>query len=171
MNPYGNIASGLNPTTSGITESSLNGLLSDTEQSVLNSNHNSDSILASLYGNDSPEQALAWLKNNNPELYYQLLIERDNNRLEWERYKEYQKDYYSTQKESLLKAGLNPWLALQNFGSIGTGSVSNSIGSLANGSSTLKAQREAKESDLLKGIGVAGVGLIGAIIGLLMMAL
>lgn len=170
MNPFGNMASGLNPTTSGIQQSDLNGVLSDTESSILNSNYNRDSLLSALYNNDSPEASLEWLKNNNPELYHQLILERDNNRLEWERYKDFQKDYYSIQKESLEKAGLNPWLALQNFGSIGTGSVS-SINGLNQGSSTLKAQREAKESELLKGVGVAGVSLIGAILGLMMMVL
>lgn len=135
------------------------------------SNDQSDTVLSSLYANDSPEDALKWLKLNNPELYYELVLQRDNNRLEWERYKDYQRNYYDLQKESLRKAGLNPWLALQNFGSIGTGSVGGSIGSMSNPTSTIKAQREAKDSDLLKGVGVAGIGLIGAILGLLIAAL
>lgn len=133
------------------------------------SNSESDSVLASLYSSDTPEGALQWLKVNNPEVYYQLMAERAQNKAFWDDYKKYQEDYYSIQKESLLKAGMNPWLALQNFGSIGTGTVGSSSG--VNATNTLKAQREAKASDLLKGVGVAGLGLIGAILGLLMAAL
>lgn len=123
-------------------------------------------LQASLQANDSPEEALQWIKENNPELYYQLLLDRDNNRLEWERYRDYQRDYYSLMKTSLENAGMNPWLALQNFGSIGTGSV----GSISTGSATntLKAQREAKKSELtgkLAGGVIAGIaGIIGALI-------
>lgn len=133
------------------------------------SNAESDSVLASLYASDTPDGALQWLKANNPEVYYQLLAERSQNQAFWDDYKKYQEDYYSIQKASLKKAGMNPWLALQNFGSIGTGSVGSS--SAVNPTNTLKAQREAKSQELLKGVGVAGIGLIGAILGLLMMAL
>lgn len=129
----------------------------------------SNDLLGSLQINDSPEEALQWIKENNPELYYQLLLDRDNNRLEWERYRDYQRDYYSLMKTSLENAGMNPWLALQNFGSIGTGSV----GSISTGSATntLKAQREAKNAELAgKGIGALG-SIIGAIIGALIVSM
>lgn len=130
---------------------------------------NSDTYLNLLQAHDSPEDALAWLKGNNPEVYYQLLAERDQNRAFWEEYKKYQENYYSTQKESLLKAGMNPWLALQNFGSIGTGTVGSS--SSVNPTNTLKAQREAKSYELGgKAIGAVGA-VIGAVIGALVMAM
>lgn len=132
--------------------------------------NNSNDLMGALQNNASPEDALEWLRINNPELYAQLILERDNNRIEWERYADYQKNYYLTQKESLEKAGLNPWLALQNFGNIGTGSVS-SINSLNSGSSTLKAQREAKNAEIGgKAIGAVG-SIIGAIIGALIVAM
>lgn len=125
----------------------------------------SDDLQGALQNNDSPEEALQWLKSNNPELYYQLLADRDNNRLEWERYADYQRNYYSLMKESLEKAGMNPWLALQNFGSIGTGSV----GSISTGSATntLKAQREA----MIGKLGTGTIAAISAIIGALIVAL
>lgn len=137
-------------------------------EASLNSNQQ-DSILASLYSSDTPEGALAWLKENNPEIYYQMLAERDQNRAYWEDYKKYQENYFSLQKQSMLKAGLNPWLALQNFGSIGTGTVGSS--SSVNPTNTLKAQREAKQADITgKGV-AAAAGLLGAVIGALIMAL
>lgn len=139
---------------------------SDYEASL--TTNQSDSILASLYSSDTPEGAMGWLKQNNPEVYYQLLAERDQNRAFWEDYKKYQENYYSLQRASLEKAGLNPWLALQNFGSIGTGSVGSS--SSVNPTNTLKAQREAKQAEITgKGI-TAAAGIIGAIIGALIMA-
>lgn len=132
-------------------------------------NHSED-LTYLLQTQDSPEAAAEWLRINNPELYYQLILERDNNRIEWERYADYQKNYYSIQKESLKKAGLNPWLALSNFGSIGTGSVGN-IQGMNSGSSTLKAQRESKSADIGgKAIGAAGA-IIGAILGAIIMAM
>lgn len=138
-------------------------------QASVNYQNSSNDLVGALQVNDSPEEALQWLKQNNPELYYQLVADRDNNRLEWERYADYQRNYYSIMKESLEKAGMNPWLALQNFGSIGTGSV----GSISTGSATntLKAQREAKNAELAgKGIGALGT-IIGAIIGALIMSM
>lgn len=131
-------------------------------------NSYSDDLQAALQNNGSPEEALQWLKDNNPELYYQLILERDNNRLEWERYADYQRNYYSLMAESLEKAGMNPWLVLQNFSSIGTGSIGHM--SQGTGSSTLKAQRESNEASLAgKGLGAFGA-IIGAIIGALIMA-
>lgn len=62
-------------------------------------------------------------------LYLTLLSEIENNDRAWNRYVDYNKNYISMLVDSYKKAGLNPWLAVQNMGQPGTASISSAGGS------------------------------------------
>lgn len=83
----------------------------------------------------SESDALSLLKKLSEDdekyrgLYLILLSEIENNDRAWNRYVEYNKNYIPMLVDSYKKAGLNPWLAVQNLGQPGTASVSSAGGS------------------------------------------
>lgn len=103
----------------------------------------------------SESDALAMLKNLAQDdekyrgLYLTLLSEIENNDRAWNRYVEYNKNYIPMLVDSYKKAGLNPWLAVQNMGQPGTASVS-SAGSSGSLASMLNASANQDKVDIQK---------------------
>lgn len=103
----------------------------------------------------SESDALSLLKNLAKDdekyrgLYLTLLSEIENNDRAWNRYVEYNKNYIPMLVDSYKKAGLNPWLAVQNLGQPGTASIS-SAGSGGSLASMLNASANQDKVDVQK---------------------
>lgn len=103
----------------------------------------------------SESDALSLLKNLAQDdekyrgLYLTLLSEIENNDRAWNRYVEYNKNYIPMMVDSYKKAGLNPWLAVQNMGQPGTASISSAGGS-GSLSSMLNASANQDKVDIQK---------------------
>lgn len=91
---------------------------------------------------------LAEEDENYRSLYLTLLAERENTDQAWKRYEEYNKNYYSMIRKSLEDAGLNPWLALQNLGNPGTGSINPAGFSGSSLSSMIQAQNSSSRNNI-----------------------
>lgn len=136
-----------------------------------------DMLLQLNQQNKTPEDALSMLRNmaqEDPaykELYIQLLAERENQERAYKWYEDFNNSYYQRTKEDLKKSGLSPWLALQSFGSSGTGSLSPAGSWSGSSGSTVSAKKMEQQSQFNKQLMQSAISITGAIIGALIFAM